>query len=257
MISAIIVAGGAGSRMGPSTLPKQFLCVGGKPSLAHTLQAFDAAEMIEQIVLVTRPQDRDRCETLIAEHGLTKIMAIVAGGKERQDSVFAGLQHLNPQTEIVLIHDAVRMFVTEAILVESIHQARQHGASITAVPAKDTIKQVQLRSSAPVEAPPNPPTTTENTLFVASTLDRKTLWQVQTPQTFRYPFILSIYQKALETGFYGTDDAMLAEHFGHPVKIVNGSYRNIKITTPDDLLIAETFLQHEIVSDVSHDCRLT
>ena len=220
--------------MGTQPVPKQFLEIAGVPILGHTLQKFEHSPAITQILLVTRPEDRVACERLIKASGAQKITALVEGGKERQDSVFNGLLHLNPETEIVLIHDAVRMFVTKEIITASIRDARKYGASVTAVPAKDTIKQVAPRTSE------------MDAGFVVKTLNRTELWQVQTPQTFQYDLICTIHQKARQLGFYGTDDAMLVEHFGHPVKIVYGSYRNIKITTPDDLLIAEAFLREEI-----------
>jgi 2-C-methyl-D-erythritol 4-phosphate cytidylyltransferase len=236
-VTAIIVAAGTGSRMGTQPVPKQLLRIKGVPILTYTLQKFDNASAIDQIVLVTRAEDRGACEELIVEYGVKKIDAIVAGGKERQDSVFHGLLQANPQTEIVLIHDAVRMFVTEDIIIASITSARKYGASVTAVPVKDTIKKVAACRES------------EDELCVAETLNRKELWQIQTPQTFQYPLILSFHQKARELGVYGTDDAMLAEYFGHPVHIVYGSYRNLKITTPDDLLVAQAFLQDEYKMD--------
>ena len=233
-VAAIIVAAGTGSRMGTQPVPKQFLEIAGVPILGHTLQKFEHSPAITQILLVTRPEDRVACERLIKASGAQKITALVEGGKERQDSVFNGLLHLNPETEIVLIHDAVRMFVTKEIITASIRDARKYGASVTAVPVKDTIKHVAPRTSE------------MDAGFVVKTLNRTELWQVQTPQTFQYDLICAIHQKARQLGFYGTDDAMLAEHFGHPVKIVYGSYRNIKITTPDDLLIAKAFLRDEV-----------
>jgi 2-C-methyl-D-erythritol 4-phosphate cytidylyltransferase len=229
-VSAVIVAAGTGSRMGVQATSKQFLPINGRPILAHTLLRFETCPEIDRIVLVIREEERGRCEQIVSEIDAHKVSAMVAGGKERQDSVWNGLSQLSPQTEIVLIHDAVRMFVTHDILTMSIQYAREWGGSIAAVPAKDTIKTV---------------TSHQNAFFVESTLDRSTLWQVQTPQTFQYPLICDAHQRAHQQGFYGTDDAMLMEHFGHPVKIVPGSYRNIKITTPDDLLIAEAFLRDE------------
>ncbi len=231
MFTAIIVAAGKGSRMGAQELPKQFVCVRGIPIVGHTLKLFDSCTAIDHIVLVIRSQDQDRCKHILAECDITTPATLVEGGKERQDSVYRGLQHVPADTEIVLIQDAVRMFVTHDMLLESVQAARQYGASIVAVPAKDTIKQVKAGSRAPKE------------IFVEKTLDRRTLWQVQTPQTFQYRLILDMYHKAQEQGIYGTDDAMLAEYFGYPVKIIEGNYRNIKITTPDDLLIAEAFFQ--------------
>ena len=243
MITAIIVAAGTGTRMGIPSVPKQFLPVEGMPILAHTLRIFDDSALIDHIVLVCRAQDRERCEHVIDEYGVKSIYAIVNGGEERQDSVFYGLQQAHPDTEIVIIHDAVRMFVTEEILAESIRTARQYGASVTAVPVKDTIKQIGRHNPDSSTSHQQTHLEKENEFFVVKTLDRKTLWQIQTPQTFRYALILSIHQQARDAGVVGTDDASLAEYFGHPVNVVQGAYRNIKITTPDDLLIAQAFLQ--------------
>jgi len=229
-VAAIIVAAGTGSRMGAQARSKQFLPLDGRPVLAHTLARFESCAEIDEIVLVIQEEERDRCAQIIADVGAAKVSALVPGGEERQDSVWNGLQHLSPQTEIVLIHDAVRMFITSEILTRSIEYARQCGASVVAVPANDTVKIV---------------TSHQDGFFVERTLDRRQLWQVQTPQTFRYNLICDIHQQARSEGLSGTDDAMLLEHFGHPVKIVPGSYRNIKITTPDDLLIAEAFLRDE------------
>ncbi len=231
--TAILVAAGTGSRMGVQATPKQFLPVGGMPIVAHTLKIFASAAIVDHIVFVIRAEDRERCETLIADRGIAKKITIVEGGKERQDSVLRGLRAAPPQTEIALIHDAVRMFVTEAILRESIDAARLVGASVAAVPAKDTIKEAAAVAN---EADGRWP-------VVSKTYDRRLLWQIQTPQTFRFRLILDCYERAIAEGFEATDDAMMVEHFGLPVALVSGSYRNIKITTPDDLLIAEAFLQ--------------
>ena len=231
MVTAILLAAGTGLRMGQGPLPKQFLPVGGIPILAHTLIRFERAERIDSMILVTRQQDRTRCEEIIAKYGISKISAIVEGGKERQDSVWQGLQVVHPQTEIVLIHDVVRMFVTTTLITDVIEAAQKHRACVTAVPVKDTIKRTERQHGAPknsVMVRADRPLE----FFVDETLDRTTLWQIHTPQAFQYPFIRDIHEQARQKGFYGTDDAMLAEHFGYPVNIVQGSYRNIKITTP-------------------------
>ncbi|GAK54822.1 2-C-methyl-D-erythritol 4-phosphate cytidylyltransferase [Candidatus Vecturithrix granuli] len=247
MVTAILLAAGTGSRMGQGPLPKQFFCVGGVPILAHTLTRFERVAAIDQIILVTRPQDRARCEQILAEYEISKIDTIVAGGKERQDSVWQGLQAVHPQTEIVLIHDVVRMFVTSTIITDVIEAAHKHRACVTAVPVKDTIKRAERHYSDPNNSAMVQSALSEE-FFVVETLDRRSLWQIHTPQAFQYPFIRDIHEQARNIGLYGTDDAMLTEYFGYPVNIVQGSYRNIKITTPDDLLIAETFLQHEGLS---------
>lgn len=248
MVTAILLAAGTGSRMGQGPLPKQFFPVGGIPILAHTLRRFEQVEMIDAIILVARRQDHSRCQEIIAQYGITKISDLVEGGKERQDSVWHGLQKVHPHTNIVLIHDVVRMFVTPAIITAVIDAAQKYRACVTAVPVKDTIKRAERQSVVSMNSAVLGTSPSEQDFFVAETLDRNVLWQIHTPQAFQYPFIRDIHQQAQKIGFYGTDDAILAEHFGYPVNIVHGSYRNIKITTPDDLLIAEAFLQHECLS---------
>ena len=241
-VSVVIVAAGKGQRMeGAAGLAKQFLPIGGEPILLHTLKAFERSESVNEIVLVTRPEFRVQCEDLIQQQHIQKVTAVVPGGKERQGSVWNGLQAAAPHTETVLIHDAVRMFVTQAMIRESVQEARKHGASVVAVPAKDTIKQVILHHD---NSPDHPSASLEG-LFVEKTFDRSILWQIQTPQTFRFELIRRLHEQAAELNLQVTDDAMLAEHFGHAVKIVPGSYRNIKITTADDLLIAEAFWRDE------------
>jgi len=152
---------------------------------------------------------------------------VLEGGKERQNSVANGLAAVGEDTDIVLIHDGVRPFVTEEMIADSIAAAQEYGGAVIGVPAKDTIKVCSADGLA-VETP-----------------DRSTLWQIQTPQTFQRNLIVNAYEKADKDGFLGTDDASVAEFAGHQVKVVMGSYRNIKITTKEDLVIAEAFLKEE------------
>lgn len=229
-VAAVIVAAGTGARMGIQAVSKQFIPVQDRPILAHTLARFERCGHIDEIVLVIREDEHARCTHLLAEAGITKVSRLVHGGAERQDSVWNGLQHVAPDTEIVLIHDAVRMFVTPDILERSIAAARECGAGVVAIPAHDTIK-----TAMPVG----------DDVFVDHTPDRRLMWQAQTPQSFQYAIICDLHRKAHSQGLSVTDDAMLAEHFGQRVKIVPGTFRNIKITTPDDLVIAEAFLSHE------------
>ena len=224
--TAVIVAAGKGKRMG-TEISKQFLPLGGKEILAHTVEKFEKAEKIRDIILVTGEDSLQDVQEMAQEYGWEKIRAIVAGGKERQDSVWNGLQEVSEDTEIVLIHDGVRPFVTEDILNGSIETALEMGGCVAGVPAKDTIKVCNRENIA------------------VATPDRSTLWQIQTPQTFRRERIIKAYEQAKADGFVGTDDASLAEHSGYPVKVIMGSYRNIKITTKEDLLIGEAFLKEE------------
>ena len=224
--TAVIVAAGKGRRMG-TEVSKQFLPLCGKEILAHSVEKFEKAEKIRDIVLVTGEDSLQDVREMAQEYGWKKIVAVVAGGKERQDSVWNGLQAVSDDTDIVLIHDGVRPFVTEDILNHSIETAVEMGSCVAGVPAKDTIKVCNGENVA------------------VATPDRSTLWQIQTPQTFRKDLIMQAYQKAKAEGFVGTDDASLAEYSGCPVKVIMGSYRNIKITTKEDLLIGEAFLKEE------------
>lgn len=224
--TAVIVAAGKGKRMG-TDISKQFLPLCGREILAHTIEKFEKAKNIQDIVLVTGADSLQDVQDMAQEYGWKKIVSITAGGKERQDSVWNGLQAVSADTEIVLIHDGVRPFVTEEILDMSIETALEMGGCVAGVPAKDTIKVCNSENIA-VDTP-----------------DRSTLWQIQTPQTFRKDLIIKAYATAAERGFVGTDDASLAEYSGYPVKVIMGSYRNIKITTKEDLLIGEAFLKEE------------
>ena len=224
--TAVIVAAGKGRRMG-TEVSKQFLPLCGKEILAHSVEKFEKAEKIRDIVLVTGEDSLQDVREMAQEYGWKKIVAVVAGGKERQDSVWNGLQAVSDDTDIVLIHDGVRPFVTEDILNHSIETAVEMGGCVAGVPAKDTIKVCNGENVA------------------VATPDRSTLWQIQTPQTFQKDLIMQAYQKAKAEGFVGTDDASLAEYSGCPVKVIMGSYRNIKITTKEDLLIGEAFLKEE------------
>ncbi len=219
-VSAIIVSAGKGQRMlkGPK---KQFLPLAGKPVLCHTLDRFEACPGIDSIILVVSPEDMTYCmKEIVEKYRYRKVSQVVSGGKTRQDSVKNGIDALSPDVNVVVIHDGVRPFVTGGMIENSIHSAMEKGAAVTAVPVKDTIK---------VGGPDG---------TVQRTLDRNGLWQVQTPQAFKITVIKKAYQKAMQEGFYGTDDASLVERLGLKVHILSGSYSNIKITTPEDLVLA-------------------
>ena len=224
--TAVIVAAGKGRRMG-TEISKQFLPLCGKEILAHTVEKFEKAACIRDIILVTGGDALQDVRQMAQEYGWKKIISVTEGGRERQDSVFLGLQQVPQDTEIVLIHDGVRPFVTEEILERSIAAAKETGGCVAGVPAKDTIKVCDAEG------------------FAIATPDRSTLRQIQTPQTFRRKEILAAYEKAKADGFLGTDDASVAEHSGFPVRVIMGSYRNIQITTKEDLLIGAAFLKEE------------
>ncbi|MEK5025720.1 2-C-methyl-D-erythritol 4-phosphate cytidylyltransferase [Paenibacillus sp. FSL M7-1046] len=217
-VGAVIVAAGRGTRMGTAE-SKQYLLLQGKPIIVHTLEVFQQHELISEIVLVTGQEDIERCREWVEAYKLDKVKAVVPGGSERQHSVHLGLKQLD--TNWVMVHDGVRPFVQESEIDACYERARAVGASALAVPVKDTIKQVDGNGK------------------VLSTPDRRSLWAIQTPQTFRLSDLLAAYAAAEREGFIGTDDSSLAERSGIPVSVVEGSYRNIKITTPEDLDFAE------------------
>lgn len=224
--TVIIMAAGKGKRM-QTTVSKQFLPIGGKEILAWTVEVFEKSPLVQEILLMASADGKEDVQTLCDTYGWKKVTAVLEGGKERQNSVANGLAAVGKETDIVLIHDGVRPFVTEEMIADSIAAAQQFGGAVIGVPAKDTIKVCSPEGMA-IETP-----------------DRSTLWQIQTPQTFQRDLIVQAYQKADKEGFLGTDDASVAEFAGHQVKVVMGSYRNIKITTKEDLIIAEAFLKEE------------
>lgn len=225
--SVIIPAAGLGRRMNAS-VSKQYLQLNGKPILAHTLDIFEKCPMIDEIVLVINPEELELChDQVLGIYPYTKIK-VVAGGTTRQESVYAGLQVVNPQTRIVLIHDGARPLIRESVIRASITETIKHRATVVGVSAKNTIKVINKEG------------------FVEATPDRNYLVEIQTPQTFDYDLIKEAHQKAREFGVAGTDDAFLVEWLKIPVKIVVGDYTNIKITTPEDLTIAESIIREMV-----------
>ena len=224
--TAVIVAAGKGRRMG-TEISKQFLPLCGKEILAHTVEKFEKAACIRDIILVTGEEYVSWCkEEIVEKYGFTKVSAVVSGGKERYDSVYEGLRACK-DTEYVLIHDGARPFIDNGIIERGLMAAAQTGASVVGMPSKDTVKIADAEGN------------------VSETPDRSSVWIVQTPQIFRYPLIYDAYTSILKKEMTGiTDDAMVAEHeTGVKIRFSEGSYRNIKITTPEDLVIAEAFLR--------------
>ncbi len=222
--TAIVLAGGSGSRM-KSTVKKQYLLIAGIPVLGYSLAVFQKSIHINDIILVCGKGEEDQCRTEIVEKcGFSKVKKIVEGGKERYHSVYEGLKAAE-NCDYVLIHDGARPFIDEAMIGRIMEELPQCRACVVAVPVKDTIK---LSSSDG---------------YVARTLPREQLWSVQTPQAFDYNLIRRAYDQLADCepeDIRITDDAMVAEHFaGVPVKLIEGSYDNIKITTPEDLLLAD------------------
>ncbi len=224
-VAAIIAAAGAGRRMKNET-PKAYLLLGGRPILAQTLEVFEAVPEVQEVTVVVNPDDLDRCqEQVITPYGFKKVLRLVPGGKERQDSVYHALKALEEEDlEIILVHDGVRPFVTPEQVRRVIQGARRHGAAILGWPAQDTLKRVNERGQ------------------VLETLVRRDIWQIQTPQAFQAALLWRAFVEAYSRNFYGTDEASLVEELPHPVMVIPGSPFNLKITTPEDLELAEALL---------------
>ena len=226
--SAIVLAAGRGKRM-QSSIPKQYLSLCGRPVAAWSLEAFEHFDPVSNIILVTSAGEIDYCrEEIVKKYGISKVSRIVAGGAERYLSVACGLKALEGSgTDYVFIHDGARPLIDDALLSRVLACVRECGACVAGMPVKDTIKVVDGEG------------------YAKTTPDRRTLWQVQTPQVFRYSLVREAYGRLMEKGISSvTDDAMVVETMTDTrVRLVEGSYRNLKITTPEDLEAAEIFLK--------------
>jgi len=221
---AIIAAGGVGRRMNAG-VPKQYLLLSGKPILAHTVARFEAAKSIGEIILVVPPRETDYViEEIVERYGISKVTEIVAGGRERQDSVRNGIRHIGGDVDIVAIHDGARPFITSELIDTAVSKARDVGAVTLGVPAKDTVKRVGEDG------------------IIGETLERDEIWLTQTPQVFTRDIIEAAYRRAYAEGYRATDDSRLVEMTGRAVRMIRGTYDNIKITTREDLLLAEAII---------------
>lgn len=220
-VTAVIVAGGKGTRMGAGK-NKVFLKMMNKEILCYTISAFENNKNTDSIVVVTAKDDIKECERLVNEYCFNKVIKITEGGETRQESVIKGLRECSG--DIVLIHDGARALVTDNEINSVISDCIKYGAAAAGVKCKDTLK-ISLDG------------------FIEETLDREKIYQMQTPQAFYRDDILSLHEKACIEGFSATDDCMIAEHYGVKIKISGGSYDNIKITTPDDMIIGEKILK--------------
>lgn len=216
----VLAAAGMGKRM-RSTEPKQFIDLEGKPVLYHSVGVFHRIPEIEEIIVVASADDIPRTKEILRDF---PNLQVVAGGRERQESVYYGLKALN-RCNYVLIHDAARPFVSVDLVYELMRQVERLDAVIPAVPVKDTIKMVDDKRE------------------VISTPPRESLWAVQTPQAFRHSAILAAHLRAQDERFLGTDDAMLMEWLGEKVTVIEGEYTNIKLTTPEDLQVGRNILE--------------
>ena len=225
--TAIVLAAGQGKRMN-SKIQKQFLEIQGYPVLYYSLRCFQDSPLIQDIILVTGEKSVTYCkEEIVKKYGFTKVTAVIPGGKERYDSVYAGLCACQ-ECGYVLIHDGARPFITEEILERGLQKVKENGACVIGMPSKDTVKLSDAQE------------------FVKETPDRKCVWTIQTPQIFSYPLIRNAHESIRQKDMSSiTDDAMVVEQeTGVKVALAEGSYQNIKITTPEDLLIAEAFLHY-------------
>lgn len=224
-VNAVIVAAGKGRRM-QHDRPKQFLPLAGRPLLLRTLDRFAQVDVIRRVILVTSAADQAECRALLDADGPRPTPTVVVeGGARRQDSVRCGLAALDAACDIVAIHDAARPFVGVETIAHSIRAAAETGAALVATPARDTLKRVGSDA------------------IVSETLSRQDVWLAQTPQTFQVALIREAHQLAQEQGVTATDDAGLVERLGRPVRVVPGDALNFKITTQDDLALAEALLR--------------
>ena len=224
--SVIIVAAGSGKRM-KSAIAKQYIELKGRTILSYTVETFEKSDNIDEIILVTSQEAIDFVtKNIVNKYQFTKVKAVVAGGAERQDSVYNGLKKVSKDTDVVLIHDGVRPFVNDSYIAKLESIAMEFGACVLGAPVKDTIKICDSEG------------------YIVDTPNRSTLWLAQTPQCFKYDVIINAYEKAYKEGYTGTDDSVLVEKTGVKVKMVEGDYNNIKITTPEDLYIGEVILEN-------------
>ncbi len=222
---AIIPAAGTGTRM-KSASPKQFLSLAGVPILVHTLRKFKRCLSIDMAIVPMRAPDIAKFEPVLEREGLLGFARLVPGGIHRQDSVYIGFEEVDPGTDVVVVHDAVRPFVEVAAIDAVIAEASSTGSAILALPCTDTVKQIERN-------------------LVVATLPRDKIVLVQTPQAFRYNLLKEGFERARQENFYATDEACLVERLGHPVAVLRGNEANIKITKPADLPLAELLIQQE------------
>ena len=218
----VLPAAGSGKRMGAGQ-NKLFLELLGKPILVHTLEVFEQDENCTGIWLAVKPEERSYIQDMLVNYGISKVKGLPDGGAERQHSVHSCMKEME-QVDIVLVHDAARPFITHDIIANLVQRADDFGAAIAGVRAKDTMKKVRDG-------------------IIEETVDRESLWMIQTPQAFRFDLIVEAEDVAEKVGFLGTDEAMLVERLGHAVHIVESNYENVKMTTKEDLVFGEAILR--------------
>lgn len=222
-VSVIIAAAGNSTRYGTGN-SKQFLLLEGVPVLIKSVQAFEQIDEVKGIIITARKQDFDVIESFLQQYNIKKVKSVVEGGATRQDSIAAAVKKVSEETEIIAVHDGARPLVSKETIIGVIEKAVEKGAAACAVPVKDTIKIIDSSGK------------------IVTTPDRASLRAVQTPQVFNFALYKEAIDKAVSESKQYTDDCQLIESMGHPVYLTDGDYENIKITTPDDLLVAEKFL---------------
>lgn len=223
--SAVVLAGGSGERFGTEFGPKQFCPVCSVPALVHTLRAFEASSYIHEIIIVTRESDMQRCREYVDQYGISKVVKVIAGGSDRQESAKRGFDAIAEKSEYVAIHDGARCLITTEIIDNTIRAAYEHGAAIAAQRSRDTVK-IATESGFAKDSP-----------------DRNTVWLAKTPQVFLANMYRAAVYTAEKDNIRATDDSMLIERLGFKVKMVECGNENIKLTTPNDLVIAEAILK--------------
>ncbi len=224
-VSVIVAAAGMSNRMG-SKINKQFIALDGKPILAHTIEKFEKCRYVDEIIIVSKEEEIEYCrKEIVKKYKFNKVTNVVRGGNERQDSVYNGILALDERADIVLTHDGARPFVKIENIEDGIKGVVEYGACVIGVPVTDTIKVVGEDKN------------------IDSTPKRNLLWAAQTPQCFFKEVLIKGYEMAIEDGFLGTDDSSMVERIGYNVKMIMGSYENIKITTPEDIILAESLIK--------------
>lgn len=231
-IIAILPAAGLGTRMG-SELPKQFLELEGAPILLHTMRRIASCDAVSEVIVATRGDEIARLETRIGRESFRQTVRVIKGGDSRQDSVAAALERVADDTELVLVHDAVRPFVSREQISRVIEEARKCQAAILGIPAMDTVKEVK-RASLP-----------EDVALITATIPRERIVLAQTPQVFATKLLKEAFARAKADGISASDEAGLVERLGYDVHVVQGSERNIKITRPSDMELAQFYLEQE------------
>lgn len=228
-VSVLIAAAGMSNRMG-GRVNKQFINLNNKPVLVHTIEKFQDSKLIDEIIIIAKEDEVEYCKKhIVRKYNFDKVTKVIRGGKERQDSVYNGLMAMDNRTNIIVSHDGARPFVTEKIIRESIEEAKKVGAAVVGVPVTDTVKMLRDEDGSCIDYTPK----------------RSLLWAAQTPQVFRKEILIEAYEKALNDDVLGTDDSYLVERIGHKVSMVEGSYSNIKLTTPEDIILAESLIDKE------------